>query len=138
MTKIMLCGMTDKPIDELAPLARSWLRPAKLTADSTAFANEGYDPTQRAYILACREPGKPSSVTLRLAATGDSPMANLALLVRDWGEQDAQLALDGEPIPRGQRFRFGHNRRLEGTDLIVWLEAQSALTAVVTLAPVPK
>ncbi len=34
------------------------------------------------------------------------------------------LRIDGKDIPRGKDFRFGHNKTLEGTDLIVWAKTQ--------------
>jgi len=36
----------------------------------------------------------------------------------------AKLAIDGKYIPRGKDFRFGHNKTLEGTDLIVWAKTR--------------
>ena len=135
MTKIMLCGMTDRPIEELLPLARSWLRPPGLTLDSEAFSNEGYDPTQRAYVLACRDPGEPAELSLQINGGAESPIVNLAIVVRDWGEHGVELTMDGAPIPRGKGFRWGHRRRPDGTDLVTWIEAQSSSAIRITMIP---
>ena len=135
MTKIMLCGLTDKPIEALLPLAKSWLRPAKLKTDSPQFTNEGYDATQRAYVLTCRDPGKPAPLTMHIEGTADSPIVNLSFVVQGWGERDIQLAVDGAPIPHGKHLRFGHRRRLDGADLVLWLECESSTTIRITLTP---
>jgi hypothetical protein len=135
MTKIMLCGLTDQPIEALLPLARSWLRPAKLTMDSQAFAGGGYDPTERAYVLTCHEPGKPAELTLRIDGSAESPIVNPAFVIRNWGDRGVQLAVNGESATRGKGFRYGHRRHLDGTDLVLWLKAESVSTVRVTVAP---
>ena len=32
--------------------------------------------------------------------------------------------MDGKEIPRGKNFRFGHNKTVEGTDLVVWVKTR--------------
>lgn len=135
MTKIMLCGLTDRSIEALLPLAKSWLRPARLTTDSTAFVSEGYDPTQRAYIMTCRDPGRPTPLSVNIEASAGSPIVNLSFVLRGWGDQDVRLSVDGTSIPMGKRFRFGHRHRLNGTDLVLWLELASTSTVRITLTP---
>ena len=51
--------------------------------------------------------------------------ANPVFIVENWGDAAAVLKLHGKPVSRGPNFRLGHRRRLEGTDLIVWVKAQS-------------
>jgi len=122
MTKIVLCGMTDKHAKQLLPLAKSWLKAPKLTLDSDAYLNEGYDPTQRAYVLACKKADHPAKVALHFAASTESPVRNLAIVVRNWGHTAVRVEVDGYP---DTPYRTGHHRRLEGTDLIVWIEITS-------------
>ena len=70
MTKIMLNGLTAKSAAGLVPLAKSWSRPAELILKKSlfgmGFVSEGYDPTERAYQLACkrRENLRPLSLSL--------------------------------------------------------------------------
>jgi hypothetical protein len=133
MTKIMLCGMTDRDAIDLLPLAQSWLRAPTLTIDSDDYINAGYDQTQRAYALTCRKNGQPSPVTLTLEAGTQSPIRNLAIVVRDWGRSDAKVVVDGRS---GVACRTGHHRRLEGTDLTAWIEISTDQPVQVALAPV--
>ena len=53
-------------------------------------------------------------------------MTDIAIIGEAWGEEEAKLKVDGTDIPRGANFRYGHRRALAGTDLIVWLKAESS------------
>ena len=57
-----------------------------------------------------------------LEASHDSPIHNPAFMVKNWGNRPAVLTIDGKEIPHGKGFRFGHNKTLDGTDLVVWLK----------------
>ena len=46
-------------------------------------------------------------------------------MVKNWGNRPAKLAIDGKDIPQGNDFRFGNNKTLEGTDLIVWVRTKA-------------
>ncbi|HSW46382.1 MAG TPA: LamG domain-containing protein [Phycisphaerae bacterium] len=135
MTKIMLCGMTDKSAEELLPLARSWLRPPGLTIHSAAFADEGYDPTQRAYVLTCKNRGKPAKLEAVLAAGQESPVVNPALIIRDWGKAGVKVSLNHVPIVSGEDYTIGHRERFEGADLIAWIRTTSTTPMHIELAP---
>jgi hypothetical protein len=137
MTKIMLCGLTDQPIEALLPLARSWLRPPVLTVVSGGFAGEGYDPTERAYRVRCGTPGEPATLSFRIEGSAESPIVNPAIVVRDWGERDVTLVMDGASVGRGEAFRCGQRRRLDGTDLVAWIRLRSDSPVRMELAPRP-
>lgn len=134
-TKIMLQGMTDLPATELATITRSWDSPARLVLKSDGFTGGEYDPADRAYHLESRTSPARGSLDFTLEAAPQSPVYNLALVVKDWGRQSATLTLNGEEIPLGNRFRLGINQRLEATDLAVWIEARSEKPLNVTLKP---
>ena len=46
------------------------------------------------------------------------------------------ICIDGREIKRGKDFRFGHSRRLEGSDLVVWIKAESTRPIRVTLSSI--
>jgi hypothetical protein len=124
-TKIMLHGMTDKAVAELVPLAKSWLQPAELKRAGGAYKSEGYDPTQLAYVLVCKNPGKNSKIKFKLAASKESPVINPALVVKNWGRDDVSLRINGKRIQEGTGFRYGHEYGVTGTNLIVWIAADT-------------
>jgi len=136
VTKLMMHGMTDSPVAELVPLANSWLHPPELKLAGGAYSSEGYDPTQMAYVIASRNRGKASELKIELAASKESPVINPALVIKGWGESDAELKLNGREIKRGKDFRLGHRNTVEGSDLIVWIKTESTEPVQITLTPV--
>jgi len=131
---VSLYGMTEKTIEELLPLAKSWNYPAKLNLLSDGFTSQGYDKYQRAYVLQCEKQGEPSKLKFKLAASEQSTVVNPAFVIRNWGTSGAKLMLDGKSICTGSIFRLGHRRRLEGTDLIIWIEKRSSKPVKITLS----
>jgi len=129
---VSLYGMTDKPIESLAGLARSWNNPAQLKVLSGNFESKGYDGSQRAYVLAAKERG---TLRFELDASRESPVVNPALVVTNWGDWDAELKLSGKKLKRGSNFRLGHNRTLDRTNLVVWIKAESMQPLEFSLAP---
>jgi hypothetical protein len=123
VTKIMLNGMTNNDVADLVPLAKSWLDPAGLKLEGSAFKSEGYDPTQMAYVLQCKEPG--ASLKFTLAADKDSPVVNPAFVIKNWGDSDVQLKINGDEADKGKDFRSGVQHNLDGTDLIVWVKTET-------------
>jgi hypothetical protein len=135
-TWIMLNGMSDKRASELVPLAKSWLYAPGVKVSRGRYKSEGYDPTERAYVLSCEQVGSPSRLKVELAASEESPVVNLAFVIKGWGSSGAALKIDGEKVERGKDFRFGHRRGVKGDDLIVWMRKESTKPVKITLKPV--
>ena len=119
----MLYGMTDQPATSLAPLSKSWNSAPAATIKSTGFEGGTYDKSQRAYVFT-RTAGKAGKLEFTLDANEDSPVHNPAFVVKNWGKRSAKLALDRKKIARGKDFRFGHQRTIDGTDLVVWVKTR--------------
>jgi hypothetical protein len=134
MTKILLHGMTTKSAADLVPLAKSWLSPPSIELSGVGFENQGYDPTQRAFVIARKSDSTVAKLQLALKATSDSPLVNPAFVVKNWGDLEPKLFLDGKPMLRGTKFRYGFVSHLEGTDLVVWLAMDSIKTTKIELA----
>jgi hypothetical protein len=118
VVKIHLEGMSDAGVPELASLARSWENPPRLTIDTAGFSGGEYDPSERAWII--ERTAATSSLAFAVAASAESPVDNLAILVKGWGEGDASLEAEGRRLLRGKALRIGHRQRLEATDLVVF------------------
>jgi hypothetical protein len=69
-----------------------------------------------------------------LAASPALPVENVALVVKGWGDGGATLTLDGREVTSGKDFRVGHRRRLEATDLVVFVTARSTVPLRLVLA----
>jgi hypothetical protein len=134
LVQIYLLGMTDEPteqqrVDKLVKLARSWQYAPKIVLENHGYASEGYDMTQRAYVLNCKSPGEPSALALELQASEESPLVNPCFVVKGWGHAAAKLMVDGQPVGRGNDFRFGYEREgAGGPDLVVWMDLDSTKT----------
>ena len=114
-----LYGMTDRPFDELVVLARSWSAPPAVAVSGTAFESLGFDRGERAFRFARLAEG--DELLLDIDASDASPLANIAIVVEDWGDAPITIELDGQAVPHGDDFRFGYERGLDGTDLVLWL-----------------
>lgn len=136
VTKLMMHGMTDKKVEELVPLGKSWLNASELKVDGDGFESKGYDQRQMAYVVACNDPGKSMSLKFSLEANEESPVVNPAFVIKNWGSVDAELSIDGKKVARGDNFRYGITNGLESTDLIVWIKKESDKPVSITITPV--
>lgn len=123
-TKLLMDGLTTKAAAELVPLGKSWLAPAKLQVAGTGFESAGYDPAQRAFILSRANGAASGTLELTLDGSPDSPLVDPAIVVKNWGDANPLLKLDGKRQPWNQHFRFGLVHTLEGTNLVLWMQMQ--------------
>ena len=130
MTKIMLNGMTDKKTADLALLARSWVMPPDLNITSPGYRSDGYDPSQRAYVITADKDA--AALKFTIAASKDHPIANLPLLIKNWGPGQAVLTINGKSVT-GNDCRKAHVDKLEGTNLVIWAKAESTTPLKLTI-----
>jgi hypothetical protein len=115
-------GMSDKSAKELIPLAKSWLKPAKLEVKS-GCTSRGYDRSQRAYILEAKD----TKLSFSIAASERSPIVNPCFVIKNWNRKDvARLELNGARIKQGKALRQGIVYDTGGTrTLVVWAKIAS-------------
>jgi hypothetical protein len=135
ITKLLMDGLTTKPAGDLVPLAKSWLATPPVDIEGEAFQSEGYDPAERAFVVARKIAGKPAALILTLQASDSSPVVNPAIVIRNWGDAAAQLKINGKPANWGKDCRHGYVKRLDGTDLVVWVRQASASPLRIELMP---
>ena len=134
MTKIMLDGLTTKSAADLVPLAKSWLSAPAIDLSGQGFTSEGYDPTQRAYVLSRQAGSSAKGFHSVLKASADSPLVNAAFLIKNWGEANPRLVINGKAVPQGPNFRYGHISKLEGTDLVIYAQIESTKPTTVEVS----
>jgi hypothetical protein len=117
-------GASKQTPGELALLARSWLQPPSLDIKNSAFTNEGYDFTQRAYILNSTD-NKSSNLEVEIKAGNDSPIVNICMIINGWDTEDITVQLNGQELQEDTEYRIGRRRGLEREDLIVWIDHES-------------
>ena len=135
VTKLMMHGMTDRKVEEIVPIAKSWLSPCDLNLTGNGYTFKGYDPPQMAYVIERIDPGS-SSLEFTLEASEDSPLVNPAFVIRNWGDSRPELTINGKEVDQGPGFRFGIEQRLEGSDLVVWIRQESSEPLSVSLKPI--
>ena len=117
VTRLLLDGLTTKPAVELALLAKSWLQAPLI--DATGLQSEGYQRAERAYLLS-RLTNANAAAEITLRGTPESPVVNPAIVVRNWNAANPRVMVNGTATGR-----IGQVSRLEGTDLVIWLETTS-------------
>jgi hypothetical protein len=125
--------MTDKPVAELAPMARSWNNPPGIYLVSSGFEIRGYDKNQRAYKLSKIKTGIPAELKMTLVASEDSPAINPAFVIENWGNADPGVEIDGKELKGGESFRHGHEVQIGGNDLVIWLRMESKEPVNITI-----
>jgi hypothetical protein len=125
-------GATEGEAESLVPLGRSWLMPPKLVVQK-GVESARYDLTQRCYVLSGLEEGIDKNLQFVLEANPDSPVVNPAFIVQNWGNRGAVLSVNGKRIPPGKTFRYGHIRRINRCDLVVWVHLETDQSAEVLI-----
>jgi hypothetical protein len=92
---------------------------------SSDYRNDGYDPTQRAYVLTRTAAKATDRISIKFEASDVSPLFNPAIVIRNWGDKTAWLDIDGKSARWGKDCRMGYVHRLNGTDLVIWIQRQS-------------
>lgn len=127
-------GATQDNAESLVPLARSWLLPPKLIVETGATSSQ-YDLTQRCYVISRSKGCGGEILRFRLEADSENPIVNPAFVITNWGNRGGVLQVNGKAVPRDKAFRFGHVRRINQYDLVVWIQLESDQTVEISLSP---
>lgn len=115
MTKLMLCGCTDKDAAELVPLAKSWLRNPDVSIDGKPL---GYDLTQRAYI--CPDTTGAEGLKLSVTASKASPVCGLCIIFENWNkEAPSKVEIDGNEL---KDWKAGIVKQYDSDKLVLWMD----------------
>ena len=132
LSKLLLDGLTEKKASDLVPLAKSWLSPPKMDVTGAAHGL-GYDAAQRAFVIQSN-PASTGPLTVTWHADPDSPLVNPALVIQGW-TTDARLRIDGKDKEPSDILRVGHERHLDGDDLVIWMEMESTRFVTMEISP---
>jgi hypothetical protein len=95
---------------------------------------EKYSLGQRCYDITCQAPVV-QPIEMAIAASKESPLVNIPLVFRNFGDSEVALELDGKAVPRGKDFRYSHEATLEGTNLCAWIRLESVQPVRLKLIP---
>lgn len=113
-------GLTDEPIGELVPLARSWNHPPELNVSSGHMKGAGYNKFQRSYVLEGDHSGTP--VEFQIEGSEEQPIVNPAFVLKGWGQKTVRLKINGVVTVEDKDFMSGYEKKLEGTDMVLWIK----------------
>jgi hypothetical protein len=120
ISEIWLNGWTnkDQPADELAAIARSWQQaPEMATIQANSAELYGYDIGERAYLL---KAAASKGAQLELMASSNSPLINPMFLIKQWGQAQPRVFIDGKETKQRKDFRYGHYDTLTLEDGRTW------------------
>ncbi|MBO4671363.1 MAG: LamG domain-containing protein [Bacteroidales bacterium] len=143
MTKLMLCGCTEKDADGLLPLAKSWLRAPTLTCGGVEVP---YDVTQRAYVFRAANPvilseaknpdpsaslrmTEGASLRMTLEASPEHPADGLCIVIPGL-TGNLRVEVDGKPFTD---FKAGVRNAWDGPSLILWLPLHAEKTVTIEI-----
>jgi hypothetical protein len=132
---VWMYGATTEDGEALVPLGRSWLFPPGLTVEQGSASIE-YDLTQRCYVISGIKKGMDGKLTFVLKGSSESPVINPAFVVENWGNRGAEIMVDGRLIARGKSFRYGHIRRINRYDLVLWLQLDTDRDTKISIQPI--
>ncbi len=131
----MLYGATFEPAEKLVPLARSWATPPDLALDGRDYRLQEYHVAQRAYGVENLNPGRPAPFQAALLASAENPVQNMCMVIKNWGEADIELEIDGSVLKKGRDYRLGYVSTLTGSDLVIWIERQATQALSLRVSP---
>jgi hypothetical protein len=125
---MVLYGFTKEPITRLLPLARSWIRPPEITALSGCMAMN-YRKETRDYPLVAEK----ETMSVRINASEENPIANLCFTVRNWGHHGAASV-----ETKGAGAKDVRQGTIVDTDgiktMIIWVELDATSPVNVTIS----
>jgi len=120
VTKLKMEGLTKGAVEDLVPLANSWLNAPELKTEKGCLS-KGYDKAQRAYALKAQEP----VMSFSIEASENSPIVNPCFVVKNFKSKKAEatLKINGEEVKAGADFRQSVVIDTDGTPmLVIWLD----------------
>jgi hypothetical protein len=111
--RLLMEGVSNKSVEELTYLAKSWLNPAAIEIVS-GCESAAYDRGQRAYVIEANA----SKIALKIKGSDDSPIFNPAFVISNW-DGDAEVTIDGDAY---EDYRIGHPTTVLDKDVVIWIK----------------
>jgi hypothetical protein len=122
---------------QLLPLAKSWISPPAVKVVEGDSAGAEYDPSQRAFVVHRSATAKAGGLTLKLAASAETPIVNPAFVIENWsGPVKVTVSRKGGKwdVP----VRIGYSTRLESVSLVLYMGLTSNEETQVRVDPALK
>jgi len=143
LEQVYLQGMINAqdPVKDVVPLAWSWIAPPRLEIkDRKPNYDLIYNAAQRAYIVPRQGTG-PVAIDFELDKYSyEAPLriVNPAFVIKNWGDSDVAVKVDGKLAERGKDFYAGYEKTHAGIDLILWFKLKSSEKVRFSFSPATK
>jgi len=131
-------GMSDQPAEAQIPLAASWLQAPKLTVAGDGYTGGAYSFQQRCYSVRSADPGNTASMTLEFAASNESPIHNIPLVIENYRSRFVQVTMNGETLRPRRDYKIGRRARLDEPGMVLFIETESNEPVTVEIKPVTR
>jgi hypothetical protein len=99
------------------------------------FTGGQYDLSQKAYKIDKSDTKRDTKLRFKLNASVDSPVVNPAFVIKNWGEKGVAIELNNKSIAKRKNYHTGYSNRMEGTDLLIWMNIESRVPVAITIIP---
>ena len=128
ITKVMLHGMTMNSVDELVPVAKSWLQPPSIV-DVSGCKSVEYDQTERAFII--EEPN--GKISFEIEAGQENPIINPVFIVKTSESQVPRIKVNGKFLDDTDNIKIGISNTIDSVNVIIWARFESTKNVVVEI-----
>ena len=101
------------------PLNRSWSNPAEITVTGAELAK--YRPDEKAYYIS----EVAEIVNVELNGSSNSPIVNPAFVIKNWGNSQIEITVNGTKKEIDKNLRIGYKNTLHSQDIIIWMRNDS-------------
>ncbi len=127
-------GFTNKPVEALIPIVKSWCNPPKIT-DIKGARNNGYKKEQRAYHLSASS----DNISFKINASENNPIVNPCFVIKNWKHDRVTLKLNGKQVTSANSFRQGMVYDTDGEKMLVtWTLLKSEEPVEVSISQLKK
>ena len=108
---------------------KGWANPAGIAV--TGAKDVEYKADEKAYHL---DAANSNEVEITLSGSKDTPILNPAFVIKNWGENKAEISINGVATPTSKNLRYDFRDSLNAVDLIVWARTESTAKTTITIA----
>jgi len=130
-----LYGMTKKSMRDLTTTGRSWAYAPEFLISSGNYTVDGYDMSQRAYLITCMSKDNPQILKGEIKSSQDSPLAQACLYISKWGDRNCTIRINEKGAVRNKDYITDLIHKLEYTDLIIWIADESFDPLTIEIIP---
>ena len=118
-----LKGMTDKPIDSLMALAKSWNNAPTISILKN-IANAVYDKYSRAYQITLTNTTT-KQILFTVNASAASPLYNLPLVIENWNVNTASVSINNKILKIGKDFYVSNVAGLDNNKVVLFIKIKA-------------